>query len=1109
MKQAVCFLSFLFLTRVAMAMDLPLSVFYPLPTQSQGKAFAAKELFLADNGGIWFQDVRNQVLFFDGQNILPKSGSALDFESEQVAFLGSAFWSFAGNEIYRTTPGKSRELIFSLTPGTEILRIGVSNRYVWVSDASNFYTYHVDSGEFSSYSLMELYQYNQSAQINITDAKLIQSKWVLATNSGVYLSDGSHFEHAPRSGTSHIETLYFSEKRQELVVGTRHGAIVFNFNHPDAPLKRIPGGHVLSIAETQKGYWIGTESGLQSYSFASQESAYFAREHTHSHALFGEKVYSLLNDHRGGMWIATERGIHYFSLFAHHFKRFPDLMLTRGSASEKLIQLTNKKSRSGFWMVTNVGVYSLKLNHKASRKLLYKGRVNDVIEHNGVLWLATENGIICIDSVSGTVIADRLPNFLKTSSVELLELDNNGRIWGASDHKLWRFDTQSRELMQYGSEWMLNKYLPAQVTQMAVADNGSLILGTDHGTYVLINGQIHYVSASEHYGRVASIKEVNGGEIWVASTYGLYQLDAASLQLKSLTMVDDHITPKCLISNRNGVWMTSSAGLTHYAKNGQIAAHYGEPLGLVNNEFQSGLCSSGSESLQNLLIGSRRNLIKVDTKSLSASKSPNVQVIYSQVVANQDLYSLGGSVLGAPHVTYGESIAFQFGVLPQVSNVSLQYRLGEQDEWQNLEGMKLTIEHILPGDYALEVRAVNNGMAQSAIEPFVFSVDEPWYIRGYAIFSYVTAVFILLALVIYWRSRMMARTNKDLRSQVALKTNQLRHQSRILLTNNDQLRKQLQIRRILYRQSVQSLRERLQGCASQTTKESEQGKQQLLRFMIHELDLLLNVRAANGDALPVYNLSLVLRSALDGWQEELIKAGLSVEVHSEEDKDIYVTLDVFNLDSVFNLLIDNLIKRSYRGQVVLMRYRINDGEVSFSMTEQGAKLDDASLTPIELWNEIESLVKENGGSFHRYSSDERNLIEFVWPVGSEFEENSIVELTDTGLSEKQSKDPWIEKLEALVVQHYSDPEFGTASAAKQMYVSERSLQRRFKSAAERTFMDYVTEVRLDYACRRLLAGEKISDVAFECGFNDPSYFSQRFKHRFGVSPSQFIEDQDR
>nr|WP_289847775.1 helix-turn-helix transcriptional regulator [Vibrio hepatarius] len=74
-----------------------------------------------------------------------------------------------------------------------------------------------------------------------------------------------------------------------------------------------------------------------------------------------------------------------------------------------------------------------------------------------------------------------------------------------------------------------------------------------------------------------------------------------------------------------------------------------------------------------------------------------------------------------------------------------------------------------------------------------------------------------------------------------------------------------------------------------------------------------------------------------------------------------------------------------------------------------------------------------------------------------------------------------------------------------MYMSERSLQRRFKLATERTFTDYLTEIRLDYACRHLLAGQKVSDVAFECGFNDPSYFSQRFKHRFGVSPTQFVE----
>ena len=91
---------------------------------------------------------------------------------------------------------------------------------------------------------------------------------------------------------------------------------------------------------------------------------------------------------------------------------------------------------------------------------------------------------------------------------------------------------------------------------------------------------------------------------------------------------------------------------------------------------------------------------------------------------------------------------------------------------------------------------------------------------------------------------------------------------------------------------------------------------------------------------------------------------------------------------------------------------------------------------------------------------------------------------------------------------YHDPEFGTASAAKMLFMSERSLQRRFKSASSRTLKDYVTEVRLEMACEQLLAGEKISEVAFNCGFNDPSYFSQKFKLHFGLSPSKFATAQE-
>ncbi|MGC7895012.1 helix-turn-helix transcriptional regulator [Vibrio anguillarum] len=96
----------------------------------------------------------------------------------------------------------------------------------------------------------------------------------------------------------------------------------------------------------------------------------------------------------------------------------------------------------------------------------------------------------------------------------------------------------------------------------------------------------------------------------------------------------------------------------------------------------------------------------------------------------------------------------------------------------------------------------------------------------------------------------------------------------------------------------------------------------------------------------------------------------------------------------------------------------------------------------------------------------------------------------------------------MVHNHYSDPEFSTSSAAKSLFVSERSLQRRFKAITNKTFKEYLNEIRLEKACQYLLAGGKVAQVAFDCGFNDPSYFSQRFKHHFGLSPTQFVDDNE-
>jgi AraC-like DNA-binding protein len=54
--------------------------------------------------------------------------------------------------------------------------------------------------------------------------------------------------------------------------------------------------------------------------------------------------------------------------------------------------------------------------------------------------------------------------------------------------------------------------------------------------------------------------------------------------------------------------------------------------------------------------------------------------------------------------------------------------------------------------------------------------------------------------------------------------------------------------------------------------------------------------------------------------------------------------------------------------------------------------------------------------------------------------------------------------------------------------------------------DFITSIRLKKSAGLLRQSTKnITEVAYEVGFNDPKYFSQKFKHYFGVLPSEYMK----
>lgn len=65
----------------------------------------------------------------------------------------------------------------------------------------------------------------------------------------------------------------------------------------------------------------------------------------------------------------------------------------------------------------------------------------------------------------------------------------------------------------------------------------------------------------------------------------------------------------------------------------------------------------------------------------------------------------------------------------------------------------------------------------------------------------------------------------------------------------------------------------------------------------------------------------------------------------------------------------------------------------------------------------------------------------------------------------------------------------------------------FREKTNKSISEYIIDVRIGRASRLLVdTARSISDICYECGFNNISNFNRIFKMRRGVSPSSFRDN---
>ena len=89
-------------------------------------------------------------------------------------------------------------------------------------------------------------------------------------------------------------------------------------------------------------------------------------------------------------------------------------------------------------------------------------------------------------------------------------------------------------------------------------------------------------------------------------------------------------------------------------------------------------------------------------------------------------------------------------------------------------------------------------------------------------------------------------------------------------------------------------------------------------------------------------------------------------------------------------------------------------------------------------------------------------------------------------------------------EHYADPDISLNVVAQVANVSATHFSAVFSQEMGKTFLETLTDLRMEQARALLRSSDKSSgEVAFAVGYNDPHYFSFLFKKVNGCSPRDY------
>lgn len=135
-----------------------------------------------------------------------------------------------------------------------------------------------------------------------------------------------------------------------------------------------------------------------------------------------------------------------------------------------------------------------------------------------------------------------------------------------------------------------------------------------------------------------------------------------------------------------------------------------------------------------------------------------------------------------------------------------------------------------------------------------------------------------------------------------------------------------------------------------------------------------------------------------------------------------------------------------------------------------------------------------------------NLIDNVRRLRGKFSGAVLQEERVENIQVKGNDDALMERVMRSINSNMSDPDFNIDTLANEVGISRAQLHRRMKEITGISSGKFLRNLRMEQAARLLREGKvNVSQVAYKVGYADQAHFSTAFKMHYGMSPTDYVE----